>query len=290
MKQPIELRKVRDFGQLVNDSFTFLKENFKALFIPLLVICGFFIVLGTIGTAFTYLKKSDMYSANYDDYSNKNIQYLISLLISTLILIITQACIHLVTICYISVYLQKGNVQPVFAEVWGYFRYYFFRVLWASIVVTLLFLLGFVLCFIPGIYLMPILYLIIPIIVIENSSFSYAFNKSFRIIKENWWVVFGVIFIMSLIVSMSSSFASLPLTLITTGSKFISLKSFKLPVIIFFSILHSILMLAYCLPSIAICLCYFNLDEQKDGSGLLDRIEKFGKRDDDNPALPIEEY
>jgi uncharacterized membrane protein YhaH (DUF805 family) len=137
---------------------------------------------------------------------------------------------------------------------------------------------------------MPIVYLIIPIIVIENSSFGYAFNKSFRIIKENWWMVFGVIFIMSLIISISGSIASIPLTVIGMGGKFLSLKSFQLPLIIIFSILHNMIMLAYALPAIAICMCYFSLSEQKDGTGLLGRIDRIGKDNDDAPPLPSEEY
>jgi hypothetical protein len=37
------------------------------------------------------------------------------------------------------------------------------------------------------VYLSPILALILPIMVMENTSFGYAFNRSFVLIKENWW-------------------------------------------------------------------------------------------------------
>jgi hypothetical protein len=291
MKQPIELRKVRDFGQTINDSFTFFKENLKPLLKALFVICGFFIVIGCISTASTYLNMSSFYGMDSNRFdSAKPMAYIINVLINAFIVLLTQAFIHLTTLCYISVYLEKNNTTPTLPEVWGYFRYYFFRVLGSSIVIFLLLMTGFVFCVIPGIYLMPIVYLIIPIIVIENSSFGYAFNKSFRIIKENWWMVFGVIFIMSLIISISGSIASIPLTVIGMGGKFLSLKSFQLPLIIIFSILHNMIMLAYALPAIAICMCYFSLSEQKDGTGLLGRIDRIGKDNDDAPPLPSEEY
>jgi len=292
MRQPIELRKLRDFGQIINDSFTFLKENFKPLFKSLFIICGFFILISTVSTVFTYMNMSTTFNLDMNSYDaqSKPVAYFISVLVSAFILILTQAFIHLVTLCYISVYLQKNNTTPTLAEVWGYFRYYFFRVLGSGILIFFILMIGFMLCFIPGIYLGPISYLIIPIIVIENSSFSYAFNKSFRLIKNNWWLVFGVIFIMSLIVGVASSIVSLPISFITLGDKLLSLKGLKLPLIIIFSVLRNILLLAYVLPAIAVCLCYFNLAEEKDGTGLLDRIGKLGLSNDDQTTLPAEEF
>jgi hypothetical protein len=292
MKQSIELRKLRDFGQIINDSFTFLKENFKPLFKSLFVICGFFIVIGIISTVFTYMNFSTVFKFDMNSYNAQTqpMTYFISFFVMGLVAVLAQAFIHLVTLCYISVYLQKNNTTPTLAEVWGYFRFYFFRVLGSGILIFLLLMVGIMLCVIPGIYLGVVSYLIIPIIVIENSSFSYAFNKSFRLIKNNWWLVFGVIFIMSLIVGIASSIVTMPITLVTVGDKFLPLKGLKLPLIIISSILKNILMLAYVLPAIAVCLCYFNLAEEKDGTGLLDRIEKIGKDNDEQSTLPAEEF
>ena len=296
MKEPLELRRRRDFGQIINDSVTFLRENFKQLFIPLLVICGFFIVIGTITSVFQYMGMMNIYSgllsANSNSYEipSYTVTYFVSVIFNVIILVLLQTCVHLVTLCYISVYLQKGGIKPTFEEVWGYFRYYFFRVIGSGFLVVILTIFAALLCFFPGIYLGNVLSLVIPIIVIENSSFGYAFNKSFRLIKDNWWFVFGVVFITSLIVTVISSFASIPLTVLTLAGKFFSQKSFTLPLIILFSALKNILTLAYTLPVIALALCYFNLSEQKEGLGLLDRIEKFGTGTDDNPNMPAEEY
>jgi len=296
MKQPIELRKIRDFGQIINDSFTFLRANFKPLFTALLIICGVFILIGTVTSVYQYMSMMGIYQGAITfgrathEVPSYTVPYFLSVLFNAIILMLLQACIHLVTLCYLSVYVQKGNNQPTFAEVWGYFRYYFWRVFGASIIVVILVVIGCFLCLIPGIYLLIVFYLIIPIIVIENASFTYSFNKSFRLIKDNWWFVFGVTFIMSIIVSVSSSIANLPITVFTLGASFFSGKSYTLPILIVLSALRNILMLLYTLPAIAIALCYFNLSEQKDGTGLLDRIEKFGKNTGDNSTLPSEEY
>ncbi|MDB4922373.1 hypothetical protein [Mucilaginibacter sp.] len=290
MKQPIELRRLRDFGQIINDTFTFLKENFKQLFIFVLIICGFFIILGTISTVFTLNNAGHSYTSdNYEERSRALI-YLISVLTNLFILILAHLCIFLVTLCYVSLYIQKNNSAATLPEVWGYFRYYFFRAFGSGLVITILSALGFLFCLIPGIYLMPIFYLIIPIIVIENASFRYAFNKSFRLIKDNWWVVFGVIFIMGIIGLMSGLFVNISLEFVQAGGKLFPLKRFAFPLTIFFSALKNILMLVNILPAIAISLCYFSLSEEKDGTGLLDRINQMGKNDNDHQVLPAEEY
>jgi hypothetical protein len=298
MNQPIELRKTRDFGQIINDSFTFLKENFKPLFLSLLIICGFFIVVGTVTSVFQYMGMMNLYRGAFPFNTNANaysvpeytVTYFVSLLFNAFVMIMLQVCIHMVTLCYISVYLQKGNTKPTFDEVWGYFKYYFFRVIGSGIVIAILIGVGFLLCVFPGIYVANVFYLVIPIIIIENTSFSYAFNRSFKLIKNNWWFVFGIIFITSLIVGIASSFAGIPLTILTVGSSFFSNKSFTLPLLIFFSALRNILMLAYALSAIAVALCYFNLSEEKEGLGLMERIDKFGKSNENDSSHPKEEY
>ena len=297
MNQPIELRKSRDFGQIISDSFTFFRENLKPLFRSLLIICGLFILIGTVTSVAQYMSTISLYSGNLNINSNDTYQvssytysYFGAILFNMLVTLLLEAFIHLVTLSYLAVYLQKNNQQPTFEEVWGYFRFYFFRVLGSSILLFLLIVVGFCLCIIPGIYLAIVFYLVIPIMVMENTSFSYAFNKSFQLIKENWWFVFGVIFVMSLIVGVANSIASVPLAVIPMVARFVSQKSYTLPLIIFFSLLKNLLMLSYALPTIAIAMCYFKLSEEKEGIGLMGRIENFGKTTDEGPNLPSEEY
>lgn len=296
MNEPIELRKTRDFGQIISDSFIFIKENFKQLFTALLVVCGIFIVIGTITSVMQYEGMMGLYSGifssrpNTYDFANYNESYILSALFNGLILMLLEVFIHLVTFCYISVYLQKGNQKPKLEEVWGYFRYYFFRVLGAGIVVLIVTLAGTIFCVIPGIYLGVALSLVIPIIIMENTSFGYAFNKSFRLIKDNWWLTLGVIFVTSLIVGVLDSVASIPVTIISVAGKFFAQKSYTMPLLIIFSALKTILLLAYVLPAVAIALCYFKYSEEKEGLGLLNRIENFGSENNDHSGHPAEEY
>jgi hypothetical protein len=293
MKQTIELRKLRDFGQVINDTFTFFKENFKPLLRSLFVICGVFMLIGTVSTSAYYLNISSMINVDpgsANAFSNYTVSTIITALVNAFILVISQACIHLVTLCYISVYLQN-KTQPSLIEVWGFFKYYFWRVLGSAILLVFITAIGYVFCIIPGIYFTGVFSLVIPIIVMENASFGYAFNKSFRLIRENWWFVFGVIFVVGLMVGVANGLATWPLSIISVMSKMLTVKTFVLPLIIIFSLLQSLMMIFHSLTSISVSLCYFDLSEQKEGTGILDRIENFGKtNNDENPATPAEEY
>src|ERR1700761_4315580 len=115
--QPVELRKLRDFGQVIGDTFEFLKQNFKQLMSALLVICGLFLLINVITSVFQTLKMTDIYQFGIrpiqgDEFQTNTLSYITSVFLNALVLLLTQACIHLVTLCYISVYLQKNKEKP----------------------------------------------------------------------------------------------------------------------------------------------------------------------------------
>jgi hypothetical protein len=63
------------------------------------------------------------------------------------------------------------------------------------------------------------------------------------------------------------------------GSVFLHLKDGKvmsLPLAILTAVLQTFQYALYIIMLVAICLCYFNLTESKEGTGLLARINQFG--------------
>ena len=296
MKQNFELRKLRDFGQVFNDTFVFFKDNLKPLLRSLFVICGVLMLIGIVSTVATYLNVSSIFTNRVDPnlygMSRFNASFFINIFVTAFALVITQSCISLVTLCYMSVYLQNEKQEPSVVQVWGFFKYYFWRVLGASIVTAILTGIGLVFCLLPGLYLGVVFSLVIPIIVMENASFGFAFNKSFTLIRDNWWFVFGVSVVIGIIVYVINRIAAAPMGITTISSQFLTSKSVLMPIMIFFAILQNMLLIAHSLSSIAISLCYFDLVEQKEGTGLMNRIEDFGKPvEEEKPGEePAEEY
>ena len=205
---------------------------------------------------------------------------------------LTMCAISVAVLSFMALYKQKGNVAPTTDEVWGYFKYYYLRVLGGTFVVGLLIGAGFALCLIPGIYLFPILGLIFPIMVMENATFGYAFNRSFQLIKQNWWATAGAVLVIWIITYVMMAVITIPASAVNMAS--IWLRPQKIPQLSMGGILLAVILQAFTqilliIPTIGISLCYFNLAEHKEGSSLLDRINKFGAPGEQT-NLPTEEY
>lgn len=75
--------------------------------------------------------------------------------------------------------------------------------------------IGFVLLIIPGLYLLTIWSMLIPVIVLERRPLGEAFGRSQDVVRGNWWPVFGLIlitFVGAAIVSglIQAAFSPLP--------------------------------------------------------------------------------
>lgn len=128
--------------------------------------------------------------------------------------------------------------------------------------------------------------------VLERKGILDAFSRSSYLIKNNWWKTFGLILVAFLITSCSMGVLGIPSVLLSLGAVFLQ-DSPKLTLAgsIISAILTGFSQIFYVLPAIVSTLWYFSLNEEKDGSGLLERIETFGSGENQSPdEWPKEEY
>ncbi len=297
MKTNMELRQVRDFGQIISDSLGFFKENFKPLFRSVLVICGFFMVLHVVTNVLMDNQNIAMTNSfrNINGYSGRpqyiedyTYSYLLRVFIFFIAMVLSYVSVYLTTYCYIVLYKEKGNLPPTPEEVWGYFKFYFFRILGSGFLLGIIACFGMMLC-LTGIYLIPAFSILLPIMVIENASFSYSFSRSFKLVSDYWWQTFGVVFVIGLIVGFLNLFLSIPGQILISIQTFMTVKNYGMVLTIISAVLKSLILFAYPLSAIAHCMCYFSLVETKEGTGLMDRIEMLGKTDLPDQLDP-EEY
>ncbi|MGI4749479.1 MAG: hypothetical protein ACRYFB_02500 [Janthinobacterium lividum] len=296
MQPKIELAKTRDFGEIINDTFVFIGQNWKPLLKSYAIICGFFIVANLVVALLQQHKMIDTmqtpgsYSAAYNLGYRLRSMFGVTYFLSMIFGIFSLTAISLVPLSFIALYKEKGNAAPETEEVWSYFKHYFFRVMGSYLVIGVCLVVGFALCLIPGFYLWPVFSLILPIIVFENSTLGYSWSKSFQLIKENWWSTFGAIVVSWIITYAAVMVFIIPVTLITVGSVFLSrTQPTTSSALILTTIISSFCYVFYMLPTITAALCYFSLNEQKEGTGLKNRINNFGSNDPDS-GLPKEEY
>jgi hypothetical protein len=300
MSTKIELSKTRDFGEIISDSFLFIRENFMPLLKCFLIFCGFFLLASLVLTCLQQAKliglmnntDPNSYSSNGDPFQRLSKFFGVQYFITIIFHLLSITAITVTILSYMAVYKVKGNLTPTTEEVWGYVKYHFFKTFGSIFLVAVMLIIGTVCCIIPGIYLYPILSLIFPVMVIENTGFGYAIGQSFRLIKQNWWATFGALFVTGLIVYVLTMVIVLPVSVANMGSLFLHRgKGVHLsPTLsIVSAILSTVCHVFYILPLVTLTLCYFSLTEIKDATGLMSRINQLGNNEA-NTDLPSEEY
>ncbi|MCZ4223804.1 hypothetical protein [Pedobacter rhodius] len=281
MSSKIEFKKRRDFGQIINDSFTFIRQHFKPLVKNYFIFCGLFVLGGMLSMLLQQYKTVNMInnvtpetaSSTFGFGAQFGLEYFLSILFS----IAGYASTTVATLSYIGIYVKKGNQTPTTDEVWGYFKHYFLKVLGSSLLVSLMVGIGLVFCLIPGLWLLPFVSLVFPIMIIENGTFSYSFSRSFKLIKDNFWLTFGTLIIIWIIVYACMSFIVLPTTLFSMIGLFSSTKpQMSLVFTMFSTVLQYLCQVFTIIPVVTITLSYFNLVEEKESTGLMERISNFG--------------
>jgi len=294
MTGKIEFKKRRDFGQVINDTFTFIRQNFKPLIKTYFTFCGLFVLASMLSMLIYQYKMVNIINTIGNGRSTRGLglsnMYGIEYFLSVIFSLATYASMSVAILSYIAIYVQKGNQTPTAEEVWGYFKYYFFRLFGSSILLILMLIVGFICCLLPGFYLFPFVAMMFPIMVIENGTLGYSFSRSFKIIKDNFWITFGTLIVVWIIVYACMSMVVLPTTLFNMIGMFTSKNpKMSLTLSMITTVLQSLCQVFTIIPIITISLFYFSLVEQKENTGLMERIAQFGNAEKPIDTRP-EEY
>lgn len=284
--EKVDFKQSRDFGQLVNDTFVFVKQNWKPLGKAIFIICGFFIAVGMVVSIFNQLRMFGEIGTTKPRFGNIfSPLYFLEVLFS----IGSYTLMGLTTFSYISLYIEKNGGSPSTEEVWSYVKYYFWRFLGSQIALGILVMIGFVLCGIPGIYLFPIVMIMQAMIIFENASLGYVFDRGFKLIKENWWTTFGAFVIIGIAVYALFMIIILPVSIVTGASMAVSKTGTPMAFVILMSVLAHGIQVVTALLYIVTALAYFSLVEKKEGASLLDKVNTIGQNDIDSDH-PEEQY
>jgi hypothetical protein len=265
MKEYIQLSRHREFGDIISDTFAIIKQNFKPLLKSYFVICGLFLLTDILISAFV--------NSNRGDAAITTLAGLVEILFDC----INHIALILTVLSYFAIYKEKGNQPAEVLEVWGYFKYYFFRITLAQILVIIAIVLGFFVCILPGIYLAVILSLVAPIMVFENGNIEYSFKRAFKIIKENWWFTLGSLLLITMIVGMGVMILLLPSIIIYGTTQWLTGQNLDKVGGILQAIEVNLCQVLWIVPIITLTLVYYTLTEEKEATSLIDRIKMFGK-------------
>ena len=126
-QKKIELRKVRDFGQLLSATFEFIRQNFKLLFKSNLLIAAPFILLAGV---FMGLYQSSLFNFSNEPEIE---QFAIPFLISMAFMMLSYLVITMVTYSFIVLYKSSDLESFDIDDVWQKTKSNFWMLLFTGI-------------------------------------------------------------------------------------------------------------------------------------------------------------
>jgi len=280
----IELQKTRSLGELISDSFIFLRIHARALIGPYLVV--------TLPLAFLAVFPIISYSRaitggglfnpapTYGFPVHFTAEVFGSLFLMSAVFSLSFVAGMSSLLGYVDLLKATDGSLPSFSETLTAFGKYFPKMLLNSIPVFLLLILLTCLLIIPGIWFSIISFIFYPVLVLEGLSLSAGIARSRYLVKDYWWQTFLIIIIASFMVGIITGFVSfffgiffLTGRLNTLGTPVLS-TGFVL--ITFIPALLRVVLQLYIF--VAVLLQYYNLKELKEGGSLTDRIAGLGQR------------
>jgi len=272
--QKIEFQRLRNFSQIINVTFEFIRQNFKQLFKAVIFFVGPFILLTGIFMGL-YQKDVLMFSPTSTTLSQFGIAYLLFIIF----LILTMIMMYAVVYSYILIYIKREDDLVIeLDEIWQKVKNVLPRLLLFSFGYGAVVLLGVILLVIPGIYLSVALTILFIVALNENLSFMDSVKRCLFLIKNKWWNTLGVLMILGLIQGFLGFLFQIPQYIITFISAFNSIDGSQPSgtmeiFIIVSSIISSFSFAFYAISLTGIVFWYFSLVEQKEAKGLLEKID-----------------
>lgn len=277
----LQLEKNRDFGELFNDTFLFIKYNFKNLLMGMIYfVIPFALLQGIALGVYQYQSLSSLTEQSSNPFAAME-GAMNSMLITYLFAMITYTFAMAFVFQYIKLYKASENNEVELKQVWKLMLGVAPKIFLSILVTGLLSGLGLVLLLIPGIYLIICFSLVIPIIIFQGDSLGEAMSSCFSLIKNNWWQTFGFLLILGLIAGALQFVFQIPAAIYQAIAGFQMVQngvtSTSQGLSILFSIIQAIgSSLMQVIPLIGIGILYFSLVEQKQNPALLKELENVG--------------
>lgn len=289
----IEFKKKRELGEILSDTFGFIRINFKSLFLTILKNTAPAIILLVIALAFMTYVYSDFIGEfslgvqSGDDFGAMNVSLMmISIVILLVAGILFYGTIFGTILHFIKSYVQnQGEVNP--NDISAGVKKDFWKIIGLSILSGLMTGIAFFLCVLPAIYVYVPLSLVFAILVFRNIGVFDTIGESFELVKNEWWITFATLLVMSILGAIIGAIFSLPAFFygLLKGVIVASEGSYTDPgfmmdwISITLSVVGDLIryFVIYLLTAISSAFIYFNLNERKHHTGTLERIDSLGK-------------
>lgn len=280
--QTIQFKKQREIGDVITDTFRFIRENYKLLFSYIFKITGpFFLILVLAVGYYTY----SVAGSPFDDFNGQIGNFIVSFLILAAALLLFYSALYGTILHYIKIYISNEGVVPE-ADVKAGVQRDFFKLLLLSLISAILMIAGLILLVLPGIFLLVPLSMAGAILVFKDYSVSESISHCFTLVKDHWWITFITLMAVGILVYIIGLVFQIPLIIYTVIKTITFVQEgsvanpelFKDWLFISLQIFSSVVQyMLSAITVIAIAFIYFNLNEHKHLTGTYETIEKLGE-------------
>lgn len=307
--QKIEFRKEREFTGVLGDSIKFLKQNFKPLFLSVILIIGPVVLLS--GLAYSFLQTSMLSNTFTNPGSMFGQAYFVTIGVVYLLMLVNSVLLNSVVFNYMCLYQEKEagekiTVSEVGARVWsnigrvlGSMALLIMLLVAVAIVVGLIGVgfasmgaVGIVLLILAiifgGLIYGPVLSYYLSagffVVVRDKMMIMGAFGKVRNYMYGNFWWTWLILVVAMISLSILQVVFNLPATILTMTETFTRMRHItdgsgmgedhSILLIIFYTLGR---FLTTCSFVILHLICAFNFlshEEKHEGQGMLGRIEE----------------
>ncbi|MCK5730026.1 MAG: hypothetical protein KAH68_03050 [Draconibacterium sp.] len=267
IEKEIQFRKKRELGDILSDSFEFIKQEYKPIssliityVLPFLILYGIvqvFIQMKVIGVV-DFSDPEKMLADIGPVYTN--------IFLFSLFGIFVQSLLIGTYYSYIEIYIKKGKGNFDLSEVKSLLFSNSLLALGAGFVVFILTMIGIVLCIVPGIYFANTFSILVMIVVFEKKGLSNAMSRSWNLVNSQWWNTLLINIIGIVIIWAAGFVLSLPAMITGISTSIIGVKdtgvlNYPNWYWIVTGISTIISSLLWIIPATFIAMQYYNLDE-----------------------------
>lgn len=270
--EKIKLYETRDFSSNFDTTLNFIKQNYGAILKPLLIVIPLILI-----SVLLMPDHSDIEYDFRDPWSAYGQIFTFKFFLANLFVWLSLFVVMLYTTCYMAVYAKSPDGIVKSSDVWPKVFGAILPVFAASILYSILVIIGSIFCLIPGIIVAVYLYFYMYAYIVEETGVVESLQRSYELVKGNWWVTLGYLIVFGIISFILSLIFAIPTLLVTLGA-YMQIDFLTSDVFVYITnlIAHLGDILVYPVTYIAGGVMYFSYRNQLEGIDMESDIDNIG--------------
>ncbi len=272
--EKIDFRQPRELAELINVTFSFLRQNYLKLGKCLIFLVGPVMLIAAVYSGYSQERMVLDQQTSY--FPVFTVTYSLSMILALLASSLLTAVVY----HYIKLYVESEDGDFDINDVWQSAKGDVLKFIAASFVFWAIIMVGLIFCIVPGIYLGIAFSLIYVVLTQERLGVFEALSRSRELVTDYWWATLGVTFVLVLVQAVLSLIFYVPTIVVSAMAELHRIEaggeSSRLVLI-----LASVVAVfgGYLLSTISLVglsFHYHNLVERKEATGLLGEIDEIG--------------